>query len=79
MLFDGDSSDDWDYDTVKARAAEHQPSPGQQAVFDDYCAALGLLAKYSDRPTLAERVQAALDERDRLKAELDAARKGAGS
>ena len=74
MLLDGDTPADWDYDTVQARTAEHRPSSGQQAVFDDYCNAVGLLTKYNDRPTLAERVQAALDERDRLQAELDAVR-----
>jgi len=77
MLYDGDSSADFDYDTVQARAAEYRRahrSQGQNELFDDYCAAVRLLTAYANRPTLAERVQAALDERDRLQAELDADR-----
>jgi hypothetical protein len=48
-----------------------KPTNGHEAVFDDYCDALGLLTEFAVRPTLAERVQAALAERDRLQKRVD--------
>ena len=48
-----------------------QSTNGYEAVFEDYCEAVRLLPEHARRPTLAERVQAALDERDRLQAIVD--------
>ena len=41
-------------------------SSGTSAMFDDYCDTLSLLTKYADKPTLKDRVQAVLDEVERL-------------